>query len=327
VKAVDIWRRQNMRRGSVICTNPPRPRAWHPQETPLHFTCLFFFCLLLLTSCSTSTTATTQAPTPTPDAAPQHFNAHTFLQGVWKPDDLAFDPAGTIWFSDGVHGTIDRINPDRTVSILVKGMRRPEGVVILPDNTVVFAEQVTNRIFSFTPGAAAPTLLRQMPGTASSAPCKDGINGIAFDPTTNTLIIPDSPTGDVYRLSLDGKTQTLLASGMARPDSAVVDKHGTVYIDDECGGSIWRVPRSGAITHIGGFGMLDDIVIDPHGNLLVTDVSSAIHALIRVNLVTGKREILASQGYEKPEGLLVDAKDDIYLADDDVGKIEEYIPA
>ncbi len=281
------------------------------------------FCLFLLTSCSTSTT---QAPTPTPDIAPQHFSAHTFLHGVWRPDDLAFGPAGNIWFSDGVHGTIDRINADGTVSLLMKGLRRPEGVVVLADNTVVFAEQITNRILSFTPGATTPTLLHKMPGSASSAPCKDGINGIAFDPTTNTLIIPDSPTGDVYRLSLDGKTLTLLVSGMARPDSAVVDKQGTVYIDDQCGGSIWRVPRSGSITHMGGFGMLDDIVIDPHGNLLVTDVSSSIHALIRVNLVTGKREILASQGYEKPEGLLVDAKDDIYLADDDVGKIEEYVP-
>ena len=266
-------------------------------------------------------------PTLTPNRAPQHFNARTFLHGAWKPDDLTFDSKGTIWFSDGVHGTIDRINADRTVSILMKGLRRPEGVVVLPDNTVVFAEQITNRILAFTPGAATPTLLRQMPGTASSAPCKDGINGIAFDSTTNSLIIPDSPTGDVYRMSLDGKTLQLLISGLARPDSAVVDKQGTVYIDAECGGSIWRVPRSGSITHLDGFGMLDDIVIDPYGNLLVTDVSAAIHALIRVNLATGTREVLASQGYEKPEGLLVDAKDNIYLADDDVGKIEEYIPA
>ena len=289
----------------------------------LRFIGLFFLYVFLLTSCTPSST---QVPAPTPDTAPQHFKEHTFLHGVWKPDDLAFGPAGTIWFSDGVHGTIDRINPDGTVTILLKGLRRPEGLVVLPGNTVVFAEQITNRIFSFTPGAPAPTLLHQMPGTASSASCKDGMNGITFDPTTKTLIIPDSPTGNVYRMSLDGKTLTLLVSGMARPDSAVVDKQGTVYIDDECGGSIWRVPRSGSITHIGGFGMLDDIVIDPHGNLLVTDVSSSIHALIRVNLVTGKREILASQGYIKPEGLLVDAKDDIYLADDEVGKIEEYVP-
>ncbi|MDQ6644631.1 MAG: hypothetical protein M3Y76_09295 [Chloroflexota bacterium] len=308
-----------MRCSSVICTN-----RWHSQEVPLQFTCLFLLCLLLLMSC---TTPTTKVPTSTPDMAPRRFNAHTFLHGVWKPDDLAFDLTGTIWFSDGVHGTIDRINPDGTVSILMKGLRRPEGVVVLPNNTVVFAEQITNRILSFIPGATAPTLLHQMPGTASSAPCKDGINGIAFDPTTNTLIIPDSPTGSVYRMSLDGKTQTLLVSGMARPDSAVVDKQGTIYIDAQCGGSIWRVPHFGSITHIDGFGMLDDIVIDPHGNLLVTDVSPSIHALIRVNLATGKREVLASQGYEKPEGLLVDAKNDIYLADDDVGKIEEYVPA
>ena len=43
--------------------------------------------------------------------------------------------------------------------------------------------------------------------------------------------------------------------------------------------------------------MLDDVAIDPHGNILVTDLDPSIHALMRMNLITGKRETLASQGF------------------------------
>jgi hypothetical protein len=53
--------------------------------------------------------------------------------------------------------------------------------------------------------------------------CKHGVDGTAFDPTTDTLIVPDSPTGDVYRTSLNGETLTLLASVIVRPVGAGVD--------------------------------------------------------------------------------------------------------
>ena len=191
---------------------------------------------------------------------------------------------------------------------------------------MIIAEQRTNRSLSLTPGAQAPTLLRSLPGTPSTASCKDGVDGIAFDSTTNTIIVPDSPTGDVYSLSLDGKTLTLLASGIVRPVGATVDNHGNVYIADECGGALWRISPARAKTRIGGFGMLDDVVIDPHGNLLVIDLDPAIHALIRMDPVTGKRETLASQGFIEPQGLLVDKNDTIYVSDDYANIIVEFTP-
>jgi hypothetical protein len=78
---------------------------------------------------------------------------------------------------------------------------------------------------------------------------------------------------------------------------------------------------------MGGFGMLDDVAFDSHGNILVTDLAGAIHALIRVNWTTGKRETLASRGFIEPQGLLVDSHDDIFVSDDYANIIVEYIPA
>jgi sugar lactone lactonase YvrE len=240
---------------------------------------------------------------------------------------MTFDLQGHILFSDFYNGTVSRLNANGSVSVLLRGIAGPEGLVVLPNGTLIIAEQRTNRILTLAPGAPSPTVLRALPGMPSTANCKDGVDGIALDPVTNTIIVPDSPTGKVYRMSLDGKSLTLLASGIVRPVGAAVDTRGNIYVADECGSALWRIPPQGAPTRMGGFGMLDDVAFDSHGNILVTDLAGAIHALIRVNWTTGKRETLASRGFIEPQGLLVDSHDDIFVSDDYANIIVEYIPA
>ena len=297
-------------------------------------------CLALLAACSGSpgpqSVNPTRTPGPSPTATepsgptpvPTHirYTSRIILQGGARPDDLAFDPQGRLLFSDFYNGTVSRLNADGSVTVLARGLPGPEGLVVLSDGTLVIAEQHTHQIVMLAPGAATPVLLRALPGTPSTAPCKDGVDGIALDPTTNTLIVPDSPTGEVYRLSLDGKMLTLLASGIVRPVGAVVDAQGAIYVADECGGAVWKITPAGATTRIGGFGMPDDLAFDPQGNLLVIDLAPSIHALIRLNLATGQRETLASDGYSEPQGLAVDAAGDVFVSDDASNRIVEYTP-
>jgi sugar lactone lactonase YvrE len=118
-----------------------------------------------------------------------------------------------------------------------------------------------------------------------------------------------------------------LISGMVRPVGAAVDTQGNIYAADECGGSVWRLSTGGQITRVNGFGMPDDVALDPQGDLLVIDLAIPIHALIRVNLVTGRRVTLASQGFIEPQGLLVTGDGTIYVSDDYANTIVEYRPA
>lgn len=308
---------------------------------------LFLFCLLAFSSCSQSSSATT-TPTPTrtaatpastitpvvsptssgtPGVTPQHYTIRVLLSGRRRPDDLIFDPQGRLVFSDFYAGTISRLNADGSVTLLFSGLAGPEGMVYLPDGTLIVAEQHTNRILQIAPGTPTPAVLRSLPGTPSSLPCKDGVDNIALDPTNNTLIVPDSPTGNVYRMSLNGKTLTLLAGGIVRPVGAAVDSQGNVYVADECGGAVVRIAPGGATTRIGGFGMPDDVAFDAQGNMLVIDLKPSIHALIRVLQGTGARQTLLSQGLIEPQGLLIDARGNIYVSDDYADSITELIPA
>jgi len=305
------------------------------------------FCFVLLTSCANSPSSiTTPSPTPTrtiaitptlpptlaptptitPDTTPAHYTSQVLPSGVGRPDDLAFDPQGHLLFSDFYNGTISRLNANGSVTVLVTGLAGPEGIVVLSDGTMIIAEQRTNRILALAPAAKSLTVLRALPGTPGTAPCKDGVDGIALDATTNTLIVPDSPTGNVYRLSLDGKKLTLITSGIVRPVGAVVDAQGTIYVADECGGAVVRITPDGRSTRIGGFGQPDDVAFDHHGNLLLIDLQPSIHALIRVRQSTGKHEVLASKGFIEPQGLVVDGNDNIYVSDDYANEIVEFKP-
>ena len=304
------------------------------------------FCMLLLSSCTQSSSPPVAAPTATASvsptststvdrtpvatattAAPQHYTAHVILSGGARPDDLVFDQQGRLLFSDFYNGTVSRVNSDGSVTRILSGLAGPEGLVVLADGTLIIAEQHPNRILSLAPGAHLPVVLRNLPGTPSTAQCKDGVDGIAFDATTQTLIVPDSPVGKVYRMSLDGKTLTLLASGIVRPVGAAVDAQGTIYVADECGAAIWSITPAGKTTRSGGFGMPDDVAFDQHGNILVIDLQPSIHALVRMNLATGRREILASRGFIEPQGLVIDTHDDIFVSDDYADIIVEYKPA
>ncbi len=277
-----------------------------------------------------ATPRATIVPTATPSisqAAPTHYDAHVLLQGVGRPDDLVLDAQGRLLFSDEINGTLNRINADGSVTTILHDPAGPEGPVALADGTIIFSEQDTNRILSLAPDATTPTLLRTLPGIPGKALCKEGVDSIALDPTTNTIIVPDSPTGVVYRMSLDGKIFTQLASGIARPTGAGIDDKGNIYIADECGHAIWQISTAGVTTRIGGFGMPDDVVPDGFGNLLVIDLAPAVHALIRFNPHTGQHETLARKGLIEPQGLLTDQQHNIFVADDYANVIVKYTPA
>jgi sugar lactone lactonase YvrE len=310
-------------------------------------TWIVLLCLVMLAACAGTTTKSTAtpppklthraqssptpvptiqpSPTPTP-LVPKYYTTKVLLKGSWRPDDMVFDLQGRILFSDVHNGIIGRLNSDGTVTVLLHDANGPEGLVMLKNGTLIFAEQYLNRIMELAPGAQTPTLLRDLPGAQSSASCKDGVDGIAFDPITNTIIVPDSPTGDVYSLSLDGKTFKLIASGIVRPVGAAVDGQGNVYIADECGGAVWHITSSGQKTRIGGFGMPDDVAFDLQGNLLVIDLQVNIHALVRVDLRSGEHTVLGSQGFIEPQGLIVDVRGNIYVSDDYANIIVEFVP-
>src|SRR5207245_10317372 len=90
----------------------------------------------LITPSPTKSVPMPITPTPTPTivtAAPTRYTAHVRLQGGARPDDMTFDLQGNILFSDFFNGTVSRLNASGSVSVLLRGIAGPEGLIMLPD--------------------------------------------------------------------------------------------------------------------------------------------------------------------------------------------------
>ncbi|WP_157557744.1 SMP-30/gluconolactonase/LRE family protein [Intrasporangium oryzae] len=264
--------------------------------------------------------------TSTTARGPIHYVRTTIYRGSAKPDDLVLDANGRLLFSDYTNGTISRLEQNGMATVLYRDLQGPEGLVLLADGTLVVAEEKTNRILAFAPGATTPHLLRTMPGRPTLVTCHQGTDGIAWDASTGTLVIPDAPNGVVYRMSTDGSQLSTIAAGFVHPVGADVDAQGVVYIADECGGGIWRVARGGQRNLVATVGMPDDVALDHQGGIVVTDVHLVNHSVTRFALDGSTRAVLARTGLAEPQGLLIDPRGHIFVADDRANLIIELTP-
>jgi DNA-binding beta-propeller fold protein YncE len=229
-------------------------------------------------------------------------------------------------FSDYTNGTVSRLGPQGGVTVLHRGLSGPEGMVVLSDGTLVVAEEKTNQVVAYAPGATTPRLLRTLPGNPTLVECHQGVDGIAYDSVHKALVVPDAPTGTVYRLGLDGRSLTRLAGGFVHPVGAAVGPTGSVYVADECGGDVWRLSGGNRI-RVAFAVMPDDVSLDGHGNILVTDLAAGRHQLTRTPLAGGPATVLARSGLVEPQGLLVTPDDRVFVSDDRADVILELVPA
>jgi sugar lactone lactonase YvrE len=248
--------------------------------------------------------------------------------GFGGPDDLALMPDGSILFSDIGNGTINQIARDGKVTTLLRGLNEPEGIVVLPASrgALVIAEQDKNRLLLFRPGSGQPATtwlaLENKTGNA-------GVDGIARDPATGDLIVPDSPNGRVLRVtkvtsvSADAKNVRVIATGLTRPTGAAVARDGSVIVADEYGNAVVRLTVDGRAESLGHFVTPDDVAIDADGNIFVASLGDDSVRMIKVTSVIGATGGAARliANVRDPQGLIVDADGNLVVAEAGLNRI------
>jgi sugar lactone lactonase YvrE len=128
------------------------------------------------------------------------------------------------------------------------------------------------------------------------------------------VIVPDSPNGVVWRVSLDGKTATQLGSGMTRPVGAAVDRNGRIFVADE-GGALWTLDP---VRH--RFATLptpDDVVVGLAGHIFVNTLGdNALHEFDAQG-----HQVATMSGIDQPQGIALDAADNLYYTESARGRI------
>ncbi|MDR3572411.1 MAG: SMP-30/gluconolactonase/LRE family protein [Anaerolineaceae bacterium] len=261
----------------------------------------------------TSTMSATVTTIPTATLPPLNLtnpNMVELASNLPGPDDLLLAADKSIYISDVTDGTIKRYSPDGKISVLVAGLNEPEGMVFLPDGSLVIAEQGSNRLvrFDFKSKTLQPFL------NLSNRTNQMGVDGITLDARPNqpeSIIIPDSPNGVVLRASLDGKTVTRIAGGFARPTGAWVEPDGSTLIVDENAAALSRIRSDGSIQKLASLSIPDDVVEDAAGNIFVATIGdNAIHWISPA----GQDHILVRR-LSGPQGLIFDTDGNLLATD------------
>jgi sugar lactone lactonase YvrE len=232
------------------------------------------------------------------------------FEGQAGVDDLAFDAQGRLLISNTSGGTLLRWTPGGTLEQIAHGLDGPEGIVQLRDGRILVAEQGLDRVVVVDLSSQRTVTWRAFPNPTS----KEGIDGLALDPRTGDVIVPDSPNGRVFRVSPDGARAQLIASGLSRPVGAAVDASGRVLVADE-GGALWVLgPPARRLLSLP---VPDDVVVGPDGTIFVNTLQDgAIHAIDP----QGRASTLL-RGLGSPQGVALDGAGNLYYTESSAGRV------
>ena len=209
-----------------------------------------------------------------------------------SPDDIAVAANSRLWVTARESNQLVSMTTTGTDLTAQSVGGGPEGVAS-GDGVVYVAQQDNNRVVAVTQGVT--TVLALPNGTRNA-----GIDGIAIDAAHHQLIVPDSPTGQLFTMSLPGSPAHLVASNLGRPVAATVLGANLVVASESAPG-LSIVSPDGTVRPLGTFTNLDEVVAY-EGLLYVADLGH--NDVVAVDPVTGAgQEIVVN--LPAPQGLAV----------------------
>lgn len=197
----------------------------------------------------------------------------SFLEGpVWDGQYL--------YVTDIPHGRIFRVSQTGDWELIVQYQGEPNGMKLYDDHHLIITDYQNGlMLLNIQSGNLTPFLTRK------NTERFKGVNDLTFDSKGNLYFTDQGqtglhdPTGRVYRLSTDGKLDTLL-DNCPSPNGLVLSLDEKVlFVGMTRGNCVWRVPllEDGSVSKVGQFFTSygasgpDGLTIDSQGRILVAN--------------------------------------------------------
>jgi DNA-binding beta-propeller fold protein YncE len=293
------------------------------RRTVISFALVFGLPIVLIVSCQ-DPPSVDRALTLRVQATVTTLAGGTVGGAIRQPWGLTVHPInGDVYFTDAAEHTIKRI-PNGTSAVMtvagnantpgfldgigtVARFNYPRGVAVDATGTYLYiAEAYANcirRLHTVTGQVTLLTGIRQAgmtdggPGASWTTAPGTGVGqlsapwDIAWDATTNTLVVTDSGTKRLRRVTTAGAVTTLTTFA-ATPRGLTVDTAGQIYVAVPTEGRVYKVQPDGTKTAVANVVDAWDVAVDVAGSLFVT--SQGTHNLFWKG--TGGLSILAGSG-------------------------------
>jgi sugar lactone lactonase YvrE len=228
-----------------------------------------------------------------------------------QPDDITADAHGRLIWGDLAQGTVDRLDGTHVVTV-ASNISVPEGVVALPNGSLIVAAQGRDRLIRVGSSGKRSVVYALQPVAA-----QEGVDGIGWDAHGRRLLVPDSPNGTLLSMTGTGRKIRVLARGLGRPVAAAVDSHGDVFVPDEHLDTLVEVTPRGLVSYHGSLSTPDDVAVAGSGRIWITTLGDG--GLWAVDPGGSPFRILG--GLANPQGLTLDRCGDPVVVEQTTARI------
>jgi sugar lactone lactonase YvrE len=215
-------------------------------------------------------------------------------RGVESPDDLAFGPDGSLYWTALLTGEVGRLSPDgtKTSQTVALGL---DPITFSDDGRLFVAlDFLGDALYEVDPDLVdPPRLIAENLGF---------LNGMDWGPD-GLLYGPIMTKGEVVRVDVDTGAVTTVADGFGYPGAVKFDSQGRLYVGDDMRGEISRVDTETGSKEVIATGLgLDNIAFDSQDRLFV---SNAREGSILEVLPDGTTRTVSPGGIIVPQGVAV----------------------
>ena len=217
-------------------------------------------------------------------------------EGVKGPDDVAFGPDGSMFWTDWAFGDVGRRTPDGTTTVVASPVPGVNPITFSDDGRL-FVSQCGpgDQLFEIDPeGIEEPRLI----GDQLSRGC---VNGMDWGPD-DRLYGPRMSSNEVVRVDVDSGTVETVASGFQRAVAVKFDSQGRLHVLDTGAGEVVRADvATGDTEVVGRVGVgSDNLAFDAEDRLFVSSFTDSY--IVEVTGPETNRPVIAG-GIGWPGGL------------------------